>query len=179
MNKAQQVATGDFLLFLGCDDVLYDKYVIENFTKHITEMNSVYYGDVFAKDRKEIWYGPFTTEKIIMQNISHQAIFYPKSIYTKFVYNLKYKLFSDWDYNLRVWAQQGPFTRIDLMVALFAENGASINQDPLFLNERMQLVKKYFGSKYLWLLKMQKRKQQWLGKTDLRKLKGFLFHKLK
>ena len=179
MNKAQQMATGDFLIFLGADDVFYHTDIISNFTKLITDINAVYYGDVLAKDTREIWYGPFTTEKIIMQNICHQSIFYPKHIYKTLAYDVKYKLFADWDYNLRVWSKHGPFIRMEFIVVLFAEHGASISQDPIFLKDKTRLVKQYFGSRYLWLLKMQKAKQRLLGKTDLRKVKGFLFHKLK
>lgn len=179
MNKAQQMATGDFLIFLGSDDVFYSNTVIEEFINQIKDINRVYYGDVFAKDTKEIWYGLFTTEKIILQNICHQAIFYPKNIYKKFTYNLKYKLFSDWDYNMRVWSNNGPFIRVELIVTLFAENGASINQDSLFFKDRIQLVRKNFGNRYLWLLKMQEMKRRLMGKADLRKIKGLLFNKLK
>ena len=181
MNKAQQMATGDFLLFLGSDDVLYNNNVIEEFTKLVTDANRVYYGDVFAKDFRELWYGAFTTEKLILQNISHQAIFYSKKIYKHITYNLKYKLFSDWDYNLKVWSQYGSFIRIELTVTLFAQNGISgnYNQDQLFLNDRATLVKQYFGGRQAWLVEMQKMKQRLIGNTDLRKIKGYFFSKIK
>ena len=180
MNKAQQMASGDFLIFLGSDDVFYNENVVAKFVQLITEKNSVYYGDVFAKITHELWFGAFTTEKLILQNISHQAILYPKNVYKNVKYNLKYKLFADWEYNLRVWSKYGPFKRMELVVTLYGESGATNNmQDITFLNDRASLVKQYFGNKYLWLLKMQKLKQQLIGKTDLRKVKGYFFSKLK
>ncbi len=181
MNKAQRFATGDFLIFLGSDDIFYNENVIDDFAKSVTDVSSVYYGDVIAKITNEQWYGTFSTEKIIMQNISHQAIFYPKNIYKQFTYNLRYKLFADWDYNLRVWSRYGPFSRIELIVAVYAQNGASsnYNYDPVFLADRARLVTQYFGSKYGWLVEMQKMKQRLIGKTDLRKIKGYIFPKLK
>lgn len=180
MNKALRMATGDFLLFLGSDDALYNSTVIAAFVQQATHPNSVYYGDVFAKDAKALWFGAFTKEKLIMQNISHQAIFYPKTVYKQHTYNLKYPLFSDWEYNLRVWSQHGAFARLNLVVTIYAQDGASYNNpDAIFLKDRSALVKQYFGSKYSWLLTMQRLKLALLGNTDLRKIKGFLFHKLR
>jgi glycosyltransferase involved in cell wall biosynthesis len=180
MNKALQMATGNFLIFLGSDDTLYNDTVIEEFTNFVTDINNVYYGDVQAKDLKELWFGAFTTEKIIMQNICHQAIFYPKDVYKKFTYNLKYKEFADWDYNLRVWSQHGQYKRIELVVAVYAQTGSTFNNpDKVFLKDRPRLINQYFGSKYGWLLKMQRMKMLLVGKTDLRKVKGLLFPKLR
>lgn len=180
MNKAQQMATGDFVIFLGSDDVFYNNTVLAEFTGQVTDKNSVYYGDVFAKITREFWFGPFTAEKLILQNISHQAIFYPKIVYKNITYNVKYKLFADWDYNLRAWSKYGHFKRIELVVTLYGETGATSNtQDLSFLNDRISIVKQYFGNRYLWLLKMQKMKQRLIGKTDLRKVKGYFFSKLK
>ena len=180
MNKAQKMATGDFLIFLGSDDTLYNDNVIEEFVKCVTDTNCVYYGDVLAKDTKELWFGSFTTEKLIMQNISHQAIFYPRNVYKNFIYSLKYKMFADWDYNIRVWSQYGSFKRIELIITLFAQTGSSYhNPDRVFLKDRPKLVNQYFGKKYSWLLKMQKIKQLLVGKTDMRKIKGFMFYKLR
>lgn len=180
MNKAQQMATGDFLIFIGSDDVLYDARVIEHFTHCVTDNTFIYYGDVFGKNAGERWYGPFTLEKLILQNLPHQAIFYPKSVYKFYSYNLKYNTFSDWDYNMNLWSQGVQFIRIDLIVSIYAENGRSVtNPDKLFLKDRPHLIRTYFGSKHLWLLKMQRLKQRMLGKIDLRKVKGLVFPKLK
>src|SRR5437764_13821458 len=57
MNKAQQMATGDFLIFLGSDDTLNNDTVIEEFANFVTGINSVYYGDVLLKDTKELGFG--------------------------------------------------------------------------------------------------------------------------
>jgi hypothetical protein len=159
---------------------LYEENIIEDFVKCVTDVNSVYYGDVLAKDIKERWFGPFTTEKLVMQNISHQAIFYPKSIYKRFTYNLKYKMFADWDYNLRLWSQHGPFKRINLIISVYSQTGASYNNpDRIFFKDRPKIVKRLFGKKYSWLLQMQKIKLMLVGKRDLRKIKGLLFYKLR
>ncbi len=180
MNKAQQMATGDFLIFLGSDDTLHNDTIIEEFTNFVTDINSIYYGDVLLKDTKELGFGAFTTEKIIMQNICHQAIFYPKEVYKKVTYNLKYKEFADWDYNLKVWSQHGQFKRIELIVAVYAQTGSTFNNpDKVFLKDKPRLINQYFGSKYGWLLKMQRMKLLLVGNTDLRKVKGLLFPKLR
>lgn len=49
MNKALKIATGDFLIFMGADDLFYTNDVIQNVVSQISNRDAVYYGSVLFK----------------------------------------------------------------------------------------------------------------------------------
>lgn len=135
MNKAMDKATGEWLLFLGSDDTLYDSTVLQEVKNAIDKTNAkVVYGDAkiigdtgWAKDG-EIYAGEFTTNKLLNTNICHQAIFYNRDFVKKEIgiFNLKYSINADWDFNLRCWAKK-PFDYLDIIITKFMAGGVSSN----------------------------------------------------
>lgn len=142
MNQGKSQAKGDFLLFLGADDVLYDKIAIESVAAMLTKQDSIYYGNVQFTSDGRFYAGKFNKWKWGYMNICHQAIFYPKSIYTCYDYEEKYKLVADWAYNLNLLNKHVDFEYMDLVVAHYNNvSGISSNRnDGLFLKERMKLT---------------------------------------
>lgn len=49
MNKALKIVTGDFLIFMGADDLFYNNDVIQNVVSQISDIDAVYYGSVLFK----------------------------------------------------------------------------------------------------------------------------------
>lgn len=153
MNKGIDKSVGEWLYFLGSDDVLYNDEVllkVANFIHSVTA--DVVYGNVktvYDLDpslANEIYDGKFYTGKLFVQNFCHQSIFYKKTLVTKVgYYNLSYPILADYDYNLRAW-KVGKFKFINLIVAEFAYGGLSANADLSFRNDfKNNLVKYYFG----------------------------------
>lgn len=142
MNQGKSQAKGDFILFLGADDVLYDKNAIESVATMITKRDFIYYGNVKFVSDGRLYAGKFNKWKWGYMNICHQAIFYPKSIYSRYDYEEKYKLVADWAYNLNLLSKHVDFEYMELVVAHYNNvSGISSNRnDSLFLKERMKLT---------------------------------------
>jgi glycosyltransferase involved in cell wall biosynthesis len=96
MNKGMGISTGDFLIFIGADDLFYTTDVIKNIVAKIKEMNVIYYGNVIFKGVGKKYLGKFNKIKWATTNISHQAIFYPRQVYIKYVYNTQYRVYADY-----------------------------------------------------------------------------------
>ncbi len=151
MNKGMDLAKGEWLFFLGSDDVFYNKDVLSTISKKLTNTDrEVVYGNVvivgdtaWAKDG-EIYAGKFTTEKLLNQNICHQAIFYKKEYLLKHIgyYNLDYVKSADWDLNLRFWAKtkfaHTELTIVKYSVAGFSGNSGDSNLSKDFVNNVMR-----------------------------------------
>src|ERR1700722_7114991 len=93
MNKGIEMANGEWLLFLGSDDQLYDDKVLENIAGALRSASTgnidMVYGNVkvigeavWARDGDN-YDGPFTVKKLFLKNICHQSIFYKKSVFAK------------------------------------------------------------------------------------------------
>ena len=162
MNKGLKMATGDYLIFLGADDTFYDKRTLERVAAKLTDSDDVIYGDVMLKQRQRLYNGPFTRWTWGHRNISHQCIFYPKAVYTRYLYDEKYRSVADWDYNLRLLIDGIRFTYIKETICTFndADGLSSSSKDRAFLKVRRRMVCRAVGVlPYYWgILQRAKRR---------------------
>lgn len=144
MNKAIKKAKGRWLFFLGADD-----YLMDGFTRMVAELQdeqTVYYGNTmfYGKPHTRVYDAYFLTKL----NFVHQSLFYPRRVFDKYSYDTRFKLYADYYLNLQLWADADfRFEHRSHMVAGFNEGGASAQEDPLFLQQRDALFKKYLGRK--------------------------------
>jgi glycosyltransferase involved in cell wall biosynthesis len=103
MNKGVKIAKGDYLYFLGGDDLLFSNSVLYNISIKLTDKNKIYYGNVLFKTRNVIYDNKFSSLKIVTRNISHQSIFYPREIFDKYSFDIKYRIFADYALNLKLY----------------------------------------------------------------------------
>ena len=156
MNKGLQHATGDWAYFLGADDLLSIPTIIEELVEHFKDPDSIYYGDTYLKSRNRLYNGKVTTPKFLLCNISHQAIFYPKSIFQKKNYNVRYKYFADHVHNLEIYAEDATrFVYLPRMVSIYNDQGRSSTLvDENYATDIVNLVSHNFGpglGAYVWL----------------------------
>ncbi|MGC8766068.1 MAG: hypothetical protein ACP5QT_09340, partial [Brevinematia bacterium] len=62
--------------------------------------------------------------------------------------NLKYKIWADYEFNLRVWKKSKP-KYVDIILAIYSREGISSKSiDEKFLIDSPALIRKYFGTLY-------------------------------
>jgi len=158
MNKALAKVTGQWVYFLGSDDMFFGPSVLEEVGLCLKDGNDFLYGNVlidgnagWAKDGQ--WYGGrFSLLNLFQKNICHQAIFYKKALLDKVgKFNTDFKVCSDWDLNHRCFAVCKPFY-IDKVIARFAGGGASTgSQSDLFTDyTNVGLLKKYHSLSFFY-----------------------------
>ena len=122
MNKGIQRAKGNWLYFIGADDCLHDSSVLETVAAFIRRQpdSDVVYGDVIMKSDASRYAGAFDLERLLLEgNLCHQAIFYRRTVFEKIgAYNLRYRVWADWDLNIRCFQHPDFKNRyLDLVVA--------------------------------------------------------------
>lgn len=154
MNKGLKMANGDWCIFMGGDDVFYNKQTIKNIVSHFTNKNNIYYGNVIMSTTKKIYPGYRISKFLICRrNICHQSIFYPKKIYKNYSYDLKYPIWADWVYNIKLFSLVPKnFIYINSIVSIFNDKGISNKGDVTFKKNRWRIINKYIGKKYCILL---------------------------
>jgi glycosyltransferase involved in cell wall biosynthesis len=154
MNKGISQANGDFCLFVGSDDEI----IPLGFKKAqslMTEFSCVYYGQVL-KDGKPVGCR-INKLKILRDNIPHQAIFYPKSVYKNNFYRLQYKICADHEYNIRLIYSKIKFKYMDFSICKFGSHGvSSLNADLDFARDYFDIVKNNAGTAISLLLRISK-----------------------
>lgn len=146
MNKALDLATGDFLIFMGSDDHFLSYRVLEEVANHIKEKDALYYGGCYMDGYHSVSNKVQTNWSWIRGTMCHQCIFYPKSVYKKYKYNLEYKINADYAYNLALWGKIR-FQHIDVIVSFFNAGGMSGNNkfDMKFRHDLPSMIKKHCG----------------------------------
>lgn len=146
MNKALQIATGDYIIFLGADDHFMSHSVLSEVAKYIEDDNCVYYGNVFRNKRNDIYKGEFSKLMFSCENICHQCIFYPKSVYKNNQYDLKFPTLADYIYNIRIW-NKVKFNYIPVCVSYFNCMGvsASGSSDEKYTKDFFYVVRENLG----------------------------------
>ena len=152
MNKGLGMANGDYCIFLGADDVFADEEVLKKVNELVKnqDRNCIYYGNVIMSKDNSLYDGVFTKKKFAIKNICHQAIFYPKSIYSTRKYNTQYKITADYVYNMPLFNKMN---YIDVSITIF-NNSSGISSNIIDRKFRLNysfLILRYLGFKYFMI----------------------------
>ena len=133
-NKGLKVAKGEWVIFLGADDELYDENVFKNFhdfTRNISKDIEIIYGKVFSNNQifgKEI--NNLKKEIIKYMCICHQATFHRNTLFKKLdLFNSNYKIGGDYEFLIRSLVKHNKLgIYFDELVSKMGENGISSNK---------------------------------------------------
>lgn len=145
MNKGVRLANGDYLYFIGSDDIVINSW--QNLDKILKSGNTIYYGNVYFPSSNMIFDGKFNFVNLLTKNLCHQSIFYPKAVFEKYHYSTDYPLLADFHLNLVLNSDSNfKFKFIDIIVAIYSENGlSSTGRDSFFLQNHLEIIKKHYS----------------------------------
>jgi glycosyltransferase involved in cell wall biosynthesis len=149
MNKATSISNGNWLYFIGADDVLYDCFA--NIIKYFISFNCIYYGNIRLKSNQLIYAGKFNLIKLLWKNLPHQAIFYPKSVFINHTYNLKYNLLADYYLNLVLFTSSYySFRFINILIAEYNDISGKSSEivDNKFKMDKPRIIMNLYPSPY-------------------------------
>ena len=149
MNKGIHIATGDFILFLGADDVLLTNETINDVLLHGLYNDALNFGNVYFKNSSMIYFGIFNETSLLHQNVCHQAIFYPTWYLKENNFNLTYKIYADWELNIRA-LKKLRLNYINIPITLFNETGISSKRKDSFIKDKKKIIRKTLGLKMLF-----------------------------
>jgi glycosyltransferase involved in cell wall biosynthesis len=150
MNKGIKIATGDWIYFLGADDLLSESNIITKiFNSKLLPNTKVIYGNVLFKQTNRIYDGEFNLEKMCNKSICHQSIFYNKEIFKEFGYfDIQYRTAADYYFNVKCFCQiTSNWKYVDEIIAIYNENGISKVTDKKSLDDNFELRYMNFRNK--------------------------------
>ena len=138
MNKGISHTNGDFVYFLGADDILCPN-ILTKISSLIISCD-IYYGNVYMINAHVAYAGKFNSFDLVVKNLPHQGIFYPKRIFKYHNYDLRYKYLADYYLNLLLWRKED-FHYIPYIIANYNDLGSSsINRDVKFEKDRFKIL---------------------------------------
>ncbi|OGR30519.1 MAG: hypothetical protein A2139_08060 [Desulfobacca sp. RBG_16_60_12] len=157
MNKGINLSSGDWLYFLGSDDIFCSNTVLHDiFNRMKVSKFDVIYGNVKWGNTEQLYDGPFSRLKLLQKNICHQAIFTRKIVFDNLgKFDTNYKAWADWVFNLQ-WYNRRDIRHcyIDIAIARYNLDGYSKhNHDMLFIKNKGELIEVHFPEEYSLLHK--------------------------
>lgn len=140
MNKGIRLATGEWVLFLGSDDLLADNILNRIFQSIIPSKIGMLYGKVCINGGERIQGKETSYQELITNNTPHQGIFYRRSLLLELGgYQLKYPILADYDLNLRIFRSQTERVHyLDHVIADFSSKGVSNRTiDETFFSDKL------------------------------------------
>jgi len=145
MNKGIDLSTGEWILFLGGDDLLLKSF--SPVCMKLCDKRKVYYAEAFYTEENIVYNGQYNKFKLANKNICHQTIFYPRSCLIEKKFDINYSVLADYKRNIELYGDKKYcFEFIKEVISIFSQNGVSSkNIDVLFLRDKYFLSKKHLG----------------------------------
>ena len=154
MNKALNIATGEYVFFLGADDCFKDEFILQDVAAIIDNNSDFICGNVMYNTGAK-FVSKFNFKTLLNNTIHHQGVFYKKSLFDKFRYDTQFKLIADYEFNLILYLNRKKlkYKFIDKIITVCNDNGASRSQLALAYDETNKVRAKVLGGRSV-LLKM-------------------------
>lgn len=124
MNKAIELCTGDYIIFMNSGDVFCDNKVIEDMLPHLQEDRDLVYGNVIRKtlngNKLEKYHGRNKLMFLLLMGkmMSHQALFTKSDIMRQYMFDEQYKITADYDFIVRAKKNKCNIAYIDRTVCI-------------------------------------------------------------
>ena len=173
MNKAVEMATGDYILFLNAGDTLHGADVLQRVAAAAQtggKRAAVVYGDTYLVDneghflrRRRLTPPECLTWRSFRDGmlVCHQAFFASIELARQFRYDLRYRFSADFDWCIRVMheaARRGlPLVNARIVVADYLSEGMTTQNHKASLRERFAIMARHYGffptlARHLWFV---------------------------
>lgn len=151
MNKGIKVSKGEWLYFLGADDVLSNSAILGNVSKELSEDLDVVSGNVqYATLKKDTIFRSEWTYKLWIKNtVHHQATFYKRKLFTEVFFDVHYKVLADYAFNIDLFKKKIKGKTIQTIIALCGIGGISKTYNWSLYKEEIR-IKTKASSIFLW-----------------------------
>jgi glycosyltransferase len=152
LNYAAKSATGDYIGILNAGDKYFNTSILEKINKKILATKcDLLFGDLIYFNKKNyltrIWNFPIRDlNSLTALKIASPTLFIKKKIIISNLYNTKYNISSDTDFNIRISKKNLNFVYLNQFIILMKIGGLSTNPK-FFIKKMLQdilILRKYF-----------------------------------
>ena len=148
MNKAIDLVSGDWIVFMNADDVFYSHHTISEYVKRIKHGDDIIYSDVMRREDKRIHFYRPATHIWLGMIFDHQTVLARTKIYKTFKYDESYKIAGDYDLFSKAYVNGYKIRKLPWVIGCRKpfNSGASSNY-VIRQVERLRVLKKYYKDK--------------------------------
>lgn len=156
MNQAIEIVETEFVSFYGIDDRFLPSFN-QMFASILKKKGNMIYGGYYNIRKRKRFLHKFRKWHLLFRNICHQAIIYKTCELKKFKYQERYKVQADHYLNIQFFSQVDKILFHNDIVCNYDGGGfSSRNNDDIFQNEFVSIIKSNFGELYGFLARVKK-----------------------
>lgn len=142
MNKAVELAEGDYCLFLNAGDTFFADNVLEKADKVLGEADFYVGSTVEIGERIQRFAAPspLTLGYLLKTSIYHQSTFTRRTLLLQHPYNEQHKIVSDWEFFFERWMEGHTYQPLDFYVSNYYLGGYSFQHQDLIEKERLEVI---------------------------------------
>lgn len=145
MNKAIDVASGEWINFMNAGDTFADVDTISMFVERIDEDADLICGNMWRNKEGLTLRKPLGLEYVYdAMFVWHQALFTRTGLMKEMKFDKRLKVAGDYEFVLRCYSEGCTFKFIDLPIANYLEGGVSQQNDTLVRIEALYVQSRYF-----------------------------------
>jgi len=160
MNKGINASKGEYIYFIGGDDILYDTGVLQNISVWLRSNElDLLAGEVIYNTGRR-FHSFFGFKTLLNNTIHHQGAFYNRRLFSLFRYDTNFKLIADYELNLNLYnkRQELKYKMIPTTISLCQDGGASRKELGQAYHETNKVRAKVLGRnsiilKYIFTIK--------------------------
>lgn len=160
MNKGLKLAKNDWVIFMNSGDQFYNKKVLKNLSKYCTGRDKkVIFGNTLIRN-KDFSYkseSQYFNHNTLTMPFCHQSAVVSSNLYNKNLFNLNYRLSSDFNFFLTCYNNKIKFLKYDKIISKVKSGGQSDTFRQKVFNENIKIFykkKKYINILFLTFLKL-------------------------
>lgn len=125
MNKGIRLSSGDWLYFLGADDLLASDDVIESIFQDDLTGYSLIGGSVINLGRGRHFVSSYSYRLLFRNTLSHQGTFYRRFLFENFSYDASTRVSGDYELNLKAYLERHKLKQSGHVIARCGDGGVS------------------------------------------------------
>jgi len=146
MNKGIDVASGEWLYFLGAGDIFYDFHVLKSIFVDSKSLESavILFGDIIYDDGR-LFKGRYDASLYYKNTVHHQGAFYWRRLFEEFRYQKDCFVSADYELNLMLFCNENASLNVKRIIAKCNSEGISNRVNLHGYIEEIKIRHKYLG----------------------------------
>jgi len=142
MNKGIEQASGEWVLFLGADDLIHSPDTLENILKEPPTKECDFIAGNIIYDTGKYFHPSFNWKMKFKNTLHHQGVLYNRRVFLNFRYNPTHQISGDYELNLKLYLNRVTHRIIHETISTCAAMGASHQINPTGYKEEINIRQK-------------------------------------
>lgn len=127
MNRGIALSAGEWLHFMGCDDILADNQVLENVGQYFNMPYDLLLGNIVLDgfSKPILRHSDISWKRLIFSTILHPGCFYRKTLFDQYSYDESKQIAADYKLNLQLIKNNTPYQFLKFVVCIHSLYGKS------------------------------------------------------